>query len=165
MAMSDYVDGPTGVGGWLGFFVVALGLFSPGAGLVQMLGLYSDPTIADAFGSSWTLVQIAEWTLFALSVAACWYLVWRLFNVQTRSTVSVVIAGIWLISVGGVIVEFVIVSLASAIPFSTLLAAGGAETVRPLVFCAIWTAYFLVSKRVANTYRDEPEEGLAEVFR
>jgi hypothetical protein len=33
--MNSYLEGRSGVGGWLGFFVVALGLFSPGAGLVQ----------------------------------------------------------------------------------------------------------------------------------
>ena len=37
--------------------------------------------------------------------------------------------------------------------------------VRPLIFCVIWTAYFLVSRRVANTYRDDPVgDPLAEVF-
>jgi len=163
--MSGYIDGPTGVGGWLGFFVVALGLISPGAGLVQMLSLYSDPSIAAAFGSSWTPVQIAEWTLFALSVAGCWYLVWRLLNVQARSTVPVVIAGIWLISVGGVALEFLVVALGSDVALGTLVGTGGVEVVRPIIFCTIWTLYFRVSKRVANTYRDEPEDGLAEVFR
>ena len=160
--MNDYIEGPVGVGGWLGFFVVALGLLSPGAGLIQMLGLYSDPSIAAAFGTSWPAIQIAEWTLFALAVAGCWYLVWRLLNVQTRSTVKVVIAGIWLISVGGLAADVLVVSLGSGLPLNALL---GVEAVRPIVFCAIWTTYFLVSKRVANTYRDEPEEAeLSEVF-
>lgn len=155
-------EGPVGVGGWLGFFVVALGLFSPVGGLIQMLSLYTDPTIAAPFGNSWGLVQIAEWTLFALSVAGAWYFVWRLFNVQTRRTVHITIAGIWLISVGGMAVEFLIVAVASGLPLGALV---GAEAIRPLVFCTIWTLYLLVSKRVANTYRDEPEDAaLNDVF-
>ena len=163
--MSGYIDGPEGVGGWLGFFVVALGLLSPGAGVIQMLGLYSDPAIASAFGTSWPLVQVAEWSLFALSVAACWYLVWRLFNVRTRGTVHLVIAGIWLISIGGSIADFVVVALGSGMPIGDIVAFGGVEMVRPILFCVIWTAYFLVSKRVANTYQDEPAgDPLAEVF-
>ncbi|MET1112619.1 MAG: DUF2569 family protein [Allosphingosinicella sp.] len=163
--MNDYIEGPSGVGGWLGFFVVALGLLSPGAGLVQMFGLYSDPSIAAAFGDLWGPIQVAEWTLFALSIAGCWYLVWRLLNVQTRRTVRIVIAGLWLISVGGVTVEFIIVSLGSGLPIAALAGTAGVELVRPLVFCAIWTAYFLLSRRVANTYRDDPEgDALADVF-
>jgi len=158
-------EGPSGVGGWLGFFVVALGLFSPGAGLIQMLGLYSDPAIAATFGTSWGAIQVAEWTLFALSVAGCWYLVWRLLNVQTHKTVRVVIAGIWLLSVGTLALDFLIVSIGSGLPISALAGAGGVEVIRPVIFCAIWTTYFLVSKRVANTYRDDPEgDALADVF-
>jgi hypothetical protein len=164
-AMSDYLEEPSGVGGWLGLFVVALGLFSPAATLLQMLSLYSDPSIAAAFGESWRAIQVAEWSLFALSIAASWYLVWRLFNVQTRKTVRIVIAGIWLLSVGGIALDLLIVSIGSGLPIGGLLAAGGAEMVRPVVFCVIWTAYFLVSKRVANTYSDDPEgDSLAEVF-
>jgi len=163
--MNGYIEGPSGVGGWLGFFAVALGVFSPAAGLIQMLGLYSDPTIASAFGTAWPLFQVAEWTLFALSVAGCWYLVWRLFYVQTRRTVHAVIGGIWLISVGGTIVDFAVVALGTGLPFATLIGSGIMEMVRPLVFCAIWTAYFLNSTRVANTYREGTEDSaLAEVF-
>lgn len=163
--MNGYIEGPSGVGGWLGFFVVALGLLSPGAALVQMLGLYSDPAIAATFGEAWGPTQVAEWTAFALSVAGCWYLVWRLLNVQTRKTVRIVLAGIWLLSIGGLALDFFIVSLGSGLPFGTLLAAGGVDTVRPIVFCGIWTAYFLLSRRVANTYRDDPEgDALADVF-
>src|SRR5688500_10287490 len=163
--MNGYIEGPTGVGGWLGFFVVALGLISPGAGLVQMLSLYSDPAIAPAFGTSWPAVQIAEWILFALSVAACWYLVWRLLNVQTRRTVHVVIAGIWLITIGGTIADSIVVALGSGLPIGDVVAFGGLEMVRPIIFCMIWTAYFLVSRRVANTYQDDPVgDPLAEVF-
>ena len=163
--MNDYIEGPSGVGGWLGFFVVALGLLSPAGALIQMLTLYSDPGVAATFGESWGAIQIAEWTLFAVSVAGCWYLVWRLLNVQTRRTVRVVIAGIWLLSVGGVALDFLIVSAGSGLPLATLVGAGGVEAVRPIVFCVVWTAYFLVSKRVANTYRDDPEgDALADVF-
>jgi hypothetical protein len=164
--LSGYTEGPTGVGGWLGFFVVALGLLSPGAGLVQMLGLYSDPAIASGFGTSWPLVQVVEWSLFALSVAGAWYLVWRLLNVQTRRTVHVVIAGIWLISVGGTLVEFGFVALGTGVAIGDLAAFGGSELVRPIIFCIVWTAYLLVSKRVANTYQDDPAvDSLADVFK
>ena len=45
-----------------------------------------------------------------MSVAGGWYLVWRLLNVQTRKTVRLVIAGIWLLSVGGIALDLLIVS-------------------------------------------------------
>jgi hypothetical protein len=163
--MGGYIEGPEGIGGWLVFFMLALGVVSPATALFQMLGLYADPSVPAAFGRLWTLLQVVEWSLFAVSAAACWYLVWRLIYVRTWKTVRTVIAGIWLISVVSLAAEFVVVSLAAGLPVFALLAESGFETIRPIIFCTIWTGYFVTSKRVANTYRRDPEgEALADVF-
>jgi hypothetical protein len=165
MAFND-PDG-AGVGGWLALFVLAMAVFTPLAMVVSTAaGLYGDPSIALAYANSWTAIQIFEWTLAAIVVAGCWYIAWRLNKVQVWRTVQITIAGMWLLTVGSLLADFIGVSLLTGIPF-TLLAneAMGPELARPLIFSAIWTAYFLRSKRVANTYkrRDDPD-AVAELF-
>jgi hypothetical protein len=153
----------TGIGGWLLFFVIALSVLSPIASVVGVGSLYSDPSIGLGFGDDWPAIQAGEWTLVAASVAAAWFLTWRLVNVRNRATVRMVIGGIWLIAVGGSLLEMLLVLLIADIDLPTLLPELGATVVRPFVFCTIWTLYFLRSRRVANTYHPTSDE-VAEVF-
>jgi len=165
MAYSD-PDG-AGVGGWLALFVLAMAVFTPLAMIFSTVsGLYGDPAIAAAYADRWTALQIFEWTLAALVIAGCWSIAWRLNKVQVWRTVQVTIAGMWALAIGSMLAEFVGVSLLTGIPFASLAAASiGPEMARPLVFSAIWTAYFLRSKRVANTYpREDDPDAVAEVF-
>lgn len=156
---------PQGVGGWLIFFVVALGLVSPIVTLVSVVSVVFDPVMADAYGAGWAAIQIAEWTLAGLSFLGAWYLIWRLIYIRSWRTVRWVISGIWILTVGGGIFELAIVTYFTGIPIGSLLIAMGPTAVRPFIFCAIWTAYFLCSKRVANTYpRHGGQDQLAEVF-
>ncbi len=93
------------------------------------------------------------------------YIVWRLFKIQTWSTVRVTIAGIWILCAASLFVEALGVSLIAGLPLATLLDGIGADLIRPLIFCSVWTGYFLASKRVANTYpRSGGPEEVAEVF-
>ena len=161
----DEIDGPEGIGGWLAFFMIVMALISPVRALVDMLGLYADPAIAVGYGESWRVIEIAEWTLFGLVIAGSWYLVWRLSSMRTWKTVRIVVAGIWLLSVGGVLAELVLVTAVTGLPVGSLLQEMGFDAARPILFSAVWTAYFLVSKRVANTYSRHPDEDeLANVF-
>lgn len=162
MAFND--EGGDGVAGWLAFFTVALGLFTPAAMLISGYNnMYGDPAVAAAYGDVWGTLQIFEWALIALVLGGCWYIVWRLFKVQVRATVRVTIAGIWILCVGSPFVEALGVSLIAGLPLSTMLTGIGADLVRPLIFCSVWTTYFMVSKRVANTYPRDGQE-VAEVF-
>jgi len=163
MAFND--PGGDGVAGWLAFFTVALGLFTPIGAMISLYGLYSDPSIAAAYGETWGRLQIFEWTVTAAALGGCWYIVWRLFKVQTWTTVRVTIAGIWLISIGSTLIEALGVWLISGFALAVVISGAGADLVRPIVFSAIWTTYFLVSKRVANTYpRHGDADEVAEVF-
>jgi Protein of unknown function (DUF2569) len=165
MAFND-PDG-AGVGGWLAFFVLAMAAFTPLAMVVSTYaGLYGDPGVSLAYPDSWGTIQVFEWTLAAIVVAGCWFIAWRLNYVQVWQTVRITIAGMWILTVGSMLADLVGVALITGIPFAALIGASlGPEMARPLIFSTIWTAYFLRSKRVANTYpRDSDPNQVAEVF-
>jgi len=164
MAFND-PDG-AGVGGWLAFFVLVMAAFTPLTMVVTTATtLYGDAAMPLAYADHWAALQIFEWSLAAAVIAGCWFIAWRLVKVQAWRTVRVTIAGIWIIALGSLLAEFLGVALIAGLPLTLLAADLGRELVRPLVFCTVWTAYFLRSKRVANTYPRHPEaDEVAEVF-
>jgi len=164
--MSYTGDDIAGVGGWLAFFVIVIGVFTP----LGMIGgnaadLYGDPQVALAYGSAWGSIQVVIWGSVAVSLAICWFIVYRLMRVERWSTVQLTIAGIWVLAIAMNGVQLFLLSLLTGISAGELAAFGLVELVRGIVFALVWTSYFLLSKRVANTYRREPEgEDLAERF-
>ncbi|HYJ53825.1 MAG TPA: DUF2569 family protein [Allosphingosinicella sp.] len=164
MAYND--EGGAGVGGWLAFFVLVLGFFTPVGMVVSLVStLYGDPSIAPAYGAQWATLQTFEWSLLAAIAAGCWYIVWRLHKVQVWQTVRMTIAWLWILAIGSTSVDFIGISLITGLPVRDLMQGADVEIARPFVFAVVWTAYFLRSKRVANTYlkHDDPE-AVAEVF-
>jgi hypothetical protein len=152
-----------GVGGWLAFLVIVLAVLTPLRVLVSTLQLYGDPEIAAAFGSRWALIQAIEIGLSVATVLFSWYLAWRLNAVEVWRTVQIVIAGLWILSLGTLALEVLAVSLIGGLPLGAMVEATMFEVVRGFVFAGIWTAYLLKSRRVANTYADRQED-VAEVF-
>ena len=100
-----------GIGGWLLFFLLALGLFSPVAMIGRLIGLLGDPSIAAAFGEAWAPLRLVELALVALSVALAWFLVWRLLYRRSWTSVQMIIVGIWLLTIGGLFLEIAAVCL------------------------------------------------------
>jgi hypothetical protein len=163
MAYTD--EGGDGVGGWLSVFVVMVGIFSPLRMLISIVQIYNDPRIADIDPGLWTQIQLLEWGLVVLTLAACWYIVWRLFSRQYWLTVRITIALIWLISIGGLAIQLAGISLITGAPVTFLFQALEIRDFTPIILCTLWTAYFLTSKRVANTYPRHPEvEEAGQVF-
>jgi hypothetical protein len=163
--MAEEREGPVGIGGWLLFFLIALGVITPGTVLISFLSVYADPSIAAAYGDKWPSLQIAEWVFIATFCAGAWFLVWRLVNVRRWSTVRLVIPSLWVLAVGGLFAESALISWIAKIPFETMMGGITAEDIRPFVFCTVWTLYFNISKRVRNTYPERGgEEEMAEVF-
>jgi Protein of unknown function (DUF2569) len=163
--MADDSD-ETGLGGWLAFFVFAMAGLTPVAMVYSTwTALYGDESVGFAAMDYWTTLQVFEWSLAAVVIAGCWFIAARLAWVQVWRSVQITIAGIWILGLGSLLVDFVGVSMITGIPLALLASGLGPEVVRPLIFGAIWTAYFLRSKRVANTYRrdGDPEE-VAQVF-
>jgi hypothetical protein len=150
-----------GVKGWLLTFVIIMAVISPLAVIgLTIHDLYGDPLVQTAYGNLWSSVESAH---SIVTILASWFVAWRLVAVHNWLSVKIAIAGIWLIAVGGVLTEILGVSLITGIGYGDLLGASASPGLfRPLIFCAIWTAYLLKSERVANTYRDPGEQ--AEVF-
>jgi hypothetical protein len=155
-----------GVGGWLRFFVIVIGVISPLQMVVMTaINLYRDPQVAAAYGDLWPMLQAAEWSIVAAAILGCWFMVWRLVRRRVRKTVWITIAGIWLLVLGTQLADLLAVSLIAAIPFGELAAAMAGGMAKSIGFGVVWTSYFLVSKRVANTYvRNPADEEMAEVF-
>ncbi len=162
-----YGDGELrGVGGWLTFFLVTLGVFSPAVTLISVLTMTNGQTAA-AFGDAWDSVLRAEWSIAGIACLAMWFAVYRFLAVRNWTTVLIGIAVIWLVASVTLIVEPLIVAGLLGLPLTQLYGAMGSSLVRPLIYAGIWTAYLLKSERVANTYRHPErgdEEALAEVF-
>lgn len=164
--MSYTGDDVGGVGGWLAFFVIIMAALTP---LRLVFGtaadLYGDAEIAIFYGSAWLPLQISMWATVVAALGICWFITYRLMRVERWSTVRLTIAGIWLLVIGVNLGQLVLISILASIPLGELISAGGFEIVRGIIFGAIWTSYFLLSKRVANTFRRDPEgEELAERF-
>jgi hypothetical protein len=156
-----------GIGGWLAFFVFILALLSPLALVGSLyLNMFADTETAAVIGPSWGALQAAESVATACFVALAWFMAYRLVYVRNRKTVRIVIAGLWLLGIGGVLVDGLLVIVVGGLAFDAVAGAVAAELVRPLISATLWTAYFLISKRVFNTY---PEYGdsdeLADIFR
>jgi hypothetical protein len=155
-----------GVGGWLAFFVIIIGIFTPLGQIVALFGnLYGDPSVALAYGDNWGAIQVVAWVLTALSIALALFMAYRLLKVETWETVRIVIAGIWALAIVMPAIEFLVVLAVTGMPVRDLFAVTVLDFVRGLVFGTIWTLYFLRSRRVDNTYnRQRDDAELVERF-
>jgi hypothetical protein len=154
-----------GIGGWLAFFVIIMAVLTPLRTALNIAALFSQPETATIFGDRWPLVRGTEIALGLISVLGGWYLVWRLVKVELWQTVRIVIAGIWILGVGLTLLELLMISLVGGLSAEVVLASAGFAVIQPVIFATIWTAYFLRSERVANTYpRDADPNELDQVF-
>jgi hypothetical protein len=154
-----------GVGGWLAFFVITLGLFSPLRAAFQIAGTISSAEQFSAtFGPLGQPLMIFEILLMGVAVIGLIFLAWRLMVSTTWSTVRLTVAGLWLLGPVLGLVD-VLVVLAAGIEPTGLINAMAVPMVQTVVYAGIWTAYLLRSDRVANTYlRNNDEAELAAVF-
>lgn len=154
-----------GIGGWLAFFVFILAVLTPLRTALNIGELLSQPENAAIFGDSWTLISRIEIVLGVISILGGWFLVWRLVKFEHWKTVRIVIAGIWILGVGLASLELLMISLVGGIAAEVVVSSGTIALIQPVIFGAIWTAYFLKSERVANTYlRDADPDELDQVF-
>ncbi|HZF96070.1 MAG TPA: DUF2569 family protein [Allosphingosinicella sp.] len=152
-----------GVGGWLAFLVIVLAVLTPLRTIVDTVQIYLDPTMLEVFGERLGLVQGLEVALSAAGIALAWYLAWRLNSVHSRKTIRIVIPGLWILSLGALGLELLVLSVVGGLPVGLMTEAVAPEILRGAVFSGIWTAYLLKSVRVENTYA-EPDAEVAEVF-
>jgi hypothetical protein len=121
--------------------------------------------VGAGYGAKWPAIQLFEWMLTALIAAAAWFIAHRLIRIRVWSSVRITIAGIWLTGIGALLVDIAGIWLIAGVPLASLFEGVGPDIVQILVVDAIWTGYFLRSRRVANTYgRDAAGEDAAAVF-
>ena len=160
-----YGDGDRGVGGWLAFFLVTLGIFGPLALAVSGYLTLSDPTLPLAYGDAWPTLLSAEIGLILTLLAISWFAVWRFLKKFNWTTVRIGIASLWTLSILSVFGEAALVSVIAGLDLGTLMPASAIpEMVRPFGYSTIWTLYLLLSKRVRATYGDVPVGEVEEVF-
>ena len=146
-----------GIGGWLGLFI---GMFAYGGlrTLTETIGV--SIKIQNSAGPYFAIIAEEQsflmklWALglfdFALRAFVVFNLLWR----KVPRSVSIAIVGVW---IAGPVVNILTTLLGGEAPqFYAVLGAA--------LFSAIWTAYFLTSKRVAATYNPSRPE-IAEIFK
>ena len=155
--MTDHDEEPRGLGGWLAVFLLFLGLggVAQAVAVVRYLVSLRTPVVATLDGHDLRLLAsgAAAWQAFELIL--CLFMAWRLIRVRNRRTRVIVIAGIWLFGLFGPMVEILVSPFSWRAPHLMRDLLIGARL--NLVICVLWTSYFLLSRRVANTY-----DGLAE---
>ena len=161
-----YRDGDSGIGGWLVFFLLTLGLFTPLSILFAFFKLYlGDLQIQLGGFPGWPAYRIAETILGTAHLALALFLTWRMIAIRQWNSVRITIIGIWTMGIGVALADLLLtVSLLGA-RFDAALGAEMVSFVRAAIYGSIWTAYLLRSERIANTYQRYPDDDrLAAVF-
>ena len=154
----------TGIGGWLAFFIITLGLNALASLLLAAMAavaLFGGAT-APLGGSAYAVVLLL---LALVRTGGYAFLVWLMNWRQVDTTPRRVIIGLWVLALGLACIDVTAALLLTEVDARSLGYALGVDLVRPLIYAALWTAYLLRSERVANTYTaDDPDRQLAVVF-
>ena len=153
-----------GVKGWLLTFVIIMAVISP---VWSAINVYRELYTGDAayLPDLPQVVQVRTfaWALIGVRAAIGLFVAWRLLTIWNWRSVEIAIVGIWLVSVGTTIAQYIGIGAITGASFGDLMAEGGPRAIiQPIGFGLIWTAYLLKSERVANTYRGVEDE--VEVF-
>lgn len=154
--MTDNLEQPElrGTGGWLGLLVFTLAIISPiRILLATMAALNVETTVEAQIGPNWRTYEFLSWFLAVLSIAGAMFLAWRLVYVQRRSTIGLVIGGLWVLALLPLLID-VTLGLALFPMFTSEHVAQSlpVELLRSAIYPTVWSAYLLRSRRVANTY-------------
>lgn len=154
-----------GVGGWLAFYVIVLSVIQPLRVSIEAFGTYNAPNAAAVFGDAWPTIQALELALNVLLILGGWFIAWRLVQRPVWQSVRIAIGGMWVLGLGFLTLDLLIISFLGNQPLPGVFESSGRLFLQPIISGTIWTAYFLRSERVANTYvKETGEEGLVEVF-
>lgn len=153
-----------GVKGWLLTFVIIIAIVSPvWSAITVYRELYTGQAAFLPDVPMVTQIRTFFWAAIAVRAALGWLVAYRLLAVHNWLSVQIAIGCIWLVSVGGAIVEYFGLTYLTGVSFSEVMAEVGPRgIIQPFGFALIWTAYLLKSERVRNTYRGDGEE--AEIF-
>ena len=148
-----------GVAGWLGLFVIILSVISPLRSIIQTgLTLQIAPDIEAQLGTKWTIYAGFTWSLTAATAVATLYFAYRLIWVQIRSTVRLVIRGLWVVTAGALALDFIVASILWPENIAQLDPEYMKGIFQSLIFATVWSLYLMKSRRVANTYVADQSE-------
>lgn len=151
-----YPNKPSGVGGFLKFFVIVGCIVGPILGLLSGFGEMSStesefPGLRD--DEAWIDFKTIAYTSSFIGMALLFWLASRLYGSDLRSMKFKAIGSLWIVGP--------FLSIAEIVAVTAVLPARMSGIIVPELFvgifssgiiATIWTLYFLLSKRVANTY-------------
>lgn len=159
--------GPKGIAGWL--LLPALGLvFSPilmAFDIYQQVVLLTSDGVQKMFNDPGSRLYHPMWNAYALGtgllnaalLAATVYVSWRFF---TKSPQLPRLYIVWLLALVGVQVADIAVLKLGGFPVPNVPDGVLSQLIRSAVTALIWIPYFLVSKRVRNTFVAAPEPAM-----
>ena len=152
--MSTRVE-PAGIGGWLALLIVWMVVLRPVAGVYMLNQLQADslanPIILE--NSSWLINTSTFWIIFLFVAALSIYGGLRLLRDRSPAAVRTAIIVLWIYS------PIAAADLLIAREFleGQVLWPNAAFTIGTnLAIAAIWTAYLMRSRRIRNTYFQQP---------
>lgn len=157
-----FPDAPKGVGGWLKFFIIILGVFNPIFSLMMTVGEFQsveqeNPALlhVDAF----VHYKWFSWGVLLVCCILCIDAAYRLWKKHIWKSVKQAVLTLWIVGplASAIVSAYICINFGTGAEGQT--AAIGGAIFRSLIFAGIWTAYLLRSKRVRNTY--PKEENLA----
>ena len=167
--MSYNDDQLRGVGGWLAFLVISLMALGP---LRLLIGTFGEVAEVEAGGAVVNIpnlgfITASIWVMALARLGMMIFTGWRLNRDFRRSTVKFAIIMLWLIGPVWSVVELLILGALAGV--NTLVSASAVGAIaQPGVYALVWTLYLMMSKRVANTYDEDPTADaateLADVF-
>ncbi|HET6526627.1 DUF2569 family protein [Sphingopyxis sp.] len=149
-----------GVGGWLAFLVFLLLIVCPILLLLRAMANVREAAMLNEvlFGPNTQSYISSSWILGFVAAAVSIFLAYRLIAARRWSSIRIAVIGLWCLTLIPILADFAMKAAfftdiadyrASLVP-NALRAAGIS-----CVFAVVWTAYLMMSKRVAYTY-DKP---------
>jgi len=112
---------------------------------------------------SWGNAKAVTWVFVALQIFCSAAGGWLLMTRFKPSTVTIVIALLWVCGPVLSLAGFAVVAAALGLDFSSVIAPS--ELAKDFSFAIVWTAYLKLSARVRNTYSEVSElEELGNTF-
>ena len=144
-----------GIGGWLALLIAWMVVFRPVAGIymLTMLQAHSlaDPTALESNG--WLVDTSTFWLIFLIVAALSIYGGLRLWRDRSPAAVRTAIIILWIYSpIAAVDLLIARALLEGGVPWPNAALTVGIN----LAIAAVWTVYLMRSRRVRNTYRQQP---------
>lgn len=166
--MAESSTESSGIGGWLAALLVAIGAVAPACyGYYIWSALDAQAVLASYGAEALPLygVQTVIWSLSLFKLALAWSVTGAMLRFRTRATLRFAIAGIWMLCVGTVFIDWAALSLTGEPAFAIPAWHVAIWIAEGLVLAIPATAYLLRSRRVANTYpAPGADQGLAGLF-